>query len=1028
MSWVFGDCELDEALFQLRRAGRPVKVEPKVFDVLLYLLRHCDRVVSKDELLDALWPGETVTESVLPRCVAAARRATGDDRASQRVIQTVHGRGYRFVADLRDAAPETHSAAVRAPEAPPAVTAGADFVGRREVIERAQRALGEAAAGRGRLLLLVGEPGIGKTRTAEEIGARARARGFRGFEGRCFEGEGAPAYWPWVQILRRCVEQASEPELAADLAPSARELAALVPELRERLPGLPEHGDLSGEHARFRLFDAVARALRRMGARRPLVLSLDDLHWADADSLQLLQWLAGELRDAPLLILGTYRDVEVRRDHPLAPLLGALARLPRCERVALDGLAPAEIGTLVGRLGGAAAKPELVEAIGRMTDGNPFFIHEVARWLVDGAGPDALDAGTLDLALPQSVRDAIGRRLDALSPACNELLRAAAVGGRSFAGRVVQAVAGSAADETLEAIGEALDARVLVESTEGSGRYAFHHALTRQTLYEELSVPARVRLHRRFGEALEQAYGPRAEDHLAELAHHFFEAAPGGDAQKAVDYAARAARHAHRLCAYDEAARHATRALEALDLAIPADESRRGALLADLGESLLAGGGRARAREHFLEAAELARRLAQPALLARAAVGYRGFAEMGAPPDPRALALLEEALDGLGEGHPALRARVLARLTGSAPHSRSMANRRRLAAEAQRLARTADDLDAARDALTARYWAALGPDQLEERFAVADEMLSLARRHDDRYLEIVACEVRLGAHLVRGEFDAADREVERYGALAAELRMPVFLFLATVIRASRALDRGRFEEAERGFAEALEHGRGAVPFGELLHAGQGFWLGVLRGETAVFGGAAEFLEGVFAGSLAGVETVIRAAVALGRAVRGDVEPARRVLEALAARGFEDVERDEHWLLTCGVLAQLCIRLDDVERGRRLYDLLVPHADLVLMHDLLRTSLGSVQGTLGALAALAGERGAALEHLERAVAAEERMGARPALLRSRGYLARLLAVRGAGGDPARAAALWQQVEAEAEALGVRPESFGPPPAL
>jgi DNA-binding winged helix-turn-helix (wHTH) protein len=795
---AFSDCELDPELYQLRRLGRVVKIEPKVFDVLAFLLDHRDRVVSKDELLDALWPGETVTESVLPRCVAAARRAVGDDRARQQILQTVHGRGYRFVADVHEREPGAVAspADARAPS-----LAQPLFVGREAALGRLGDALDAAVAGSGRIVLLVGEPGIGKTRTADEVTRLAQERGARVHVGRCFEGEGAPAFWPWLQILRDCVQALPTPQLEEDLGVDAAALAQLIPELRGRLPNLPAGDGSEGEQARFRLFDGITGFLLRMARREPLLLILDDLHWSDDATLRLFEFLAAELREAPVLLLGTYRDVEVRREHPLSRLLGALARQPDCERVALHGLGADEVARLVEAVAGQAPSPALVAAVCDMTEGNPFFIHELVRLLADqGRLSEAQDERTWSLALPQSVRDAVGRRLDALSGECNVLLRIAAVLGREFGLKTLESVSGLRSDELLEQLGEALDARVLVEPDGGFGRYAFSHALVRQTLYDELRAPQRIALHRRVGEALEVAWGARADAPLAELAHHFFEAAPGAGVDKALDYAVRAARRAHELLAYEESARLYGLALDVLDLELPPDELRRCELLLALGDERAIAGVTERARESFERAAELARRLGRVDLFGLAAMGYRGFGEMGNPAEPLALALLADALESLGDDHPAIRARLLSRLTGTPPHSLSMANRERLSEEALGLARKTGDPTALKDALGARLWASLGPDHVPRRLELARELLDLAVRLDDPRIALDGYESLFGAHLILGDMPAADRAL----ALHVELhpRQP------------------------RGLRRSLRRGRAPVPRG----AGPGEGHPRLRGD------------------------------------------------------------------------------------------------------------------------------------------------------------------------------------------------------
>jgi DNA-binding winged helix-turn-helix (wHTH) protein len=323
MIHIFGECQLDDVQLRLMRSGEPVKLEPKVFRVLIYLMQNRNRVVSKHDLLDALWPGEFVSESALPRAVTAVRRAVGDDRTQQWAIRTVHGHGYQFVADVRvrDGA---LAARAEAPESEPDVV----FVGREEPLRRLCDRLEEARAGRGHIVLLCGEPGIGKTWTADELTRRARASGCGVYTGRCAESEGAPAFWPFVEILRACLASCDESVLRAELGERIADIAQLVPELRPRLGDLPEAPSVDAEQARFRLFDAVCSTFTQRSRTHPTLLVIDDLHWADKPSLLLLRFLAPRLREAKLLLLGTYRDVEVRRDHPLRDILPALRAEP----------------------------------------------------------------------------------------------------------------------------------------------------------------------------------------------------------------------------------------------------------------------------------------------------------------------------------------------------------------------------------------------------------------------------------------------------------------------------------------------------------------------------------------------------------------------------------------------------------------------------------------------------------------------------------------------------------------------------
>jgi len=999
MIHAFGTCELDLALFQLRVGGAAVKLEPKVFDVLVHLLAHRDRVVTKDELLDAVWSGESVSESVLPHAIAAARRAVGDDRSAQGVIQTVHGRGYRFVASVttRTAAQAT---APGTAASPPVAAHG--FVGRERALATLRAGLEDALAGRGRTLLLTGEPGIGKTRTAEVLAEEAQARGALVLFGRCLETEGAPAFWPWTQVLRGFEREASVRALIEELVAASEDAARLV--LATRTPGAAL---AEGADARFRVFDVAADLLRRVAARRPLVVVLDDLHWADASSLRLLEFATPALRDARLLLLGTYRDVAVRRGHPLGRLLGALAREPGCERIALRGLDVGEVARLAEAIGGARVSPAVAAAVHEMTEGNPFFARETLRLLAE-AGP--LDAPPSTLRLPQSVRDAIGRRLDALSPRCTEALRAAAVLGREFELRLLAATLDVEPGALLAPLAEAVAAGVVLETDASRGRYAFVHALVHQTLYEELSTPDRVERHRRAGVALEALSAADAEPPLGELAHHFYEAAQAGEAERAVAYATRAAERASRILGWEEAARHYERALDAEGFLAPPEPGRRCGLLLALGEMRGAGGERDAARAVFADAARLARRSGDAEALARAAIGYKGLVEMGT--DDGALELLEEALAAVGPDRPVWRARLLARLVGTPPHADSMETRDALSREALALAQRADDGVALGDAWNARYWACLGPDHPDERLAVAGELLALSARTGERRLEVFAHEAAFGVHLLRGERAAAEAELGAWVEAARSLRQPSYRFLAEMSLGSWAATLGDFDAAERLFAAALEHGRRTVPFAAFVHAGQIAMLRYVRGDDRMLQDAGGLLEGLDA--FPAYRAVGRCGRGLAFALRGERAAAQRALDALPLRSLP---RDEHWLLTMGMATDLAVAVEDQGRAAEIHDLLLPYGDLMLTHDLLRVANVAVGSALGGLCRLLGRFDEGEAWFERAIAKCTALGSPRGVLGARASLLRLLLTRGRPADRRRAAALERVVRAETAALGM-----------
>ena len=482
------------------------------------------------------------------------------------------------------------------------------FVGREEELEELLQGFADAVAGRGRIFLLVGEPGIGKSRLADEVLRHARAHGAEALAGRCWEGGGAPAYWPWMQSIREYVRTADLDALRLQLGSGVADVAQIIPEVRERLPDTSEPGALESESARFRLFDSTAAFIRNAAAQRPWVLVLDDLHAADEPSLLLLRFLAGELAGANVLVVGTYRDVDPTVRDPLASTLSELARERVTRRIHLTGLTKSDVARYLELETRATPSSDLATAIHDETEGNPLFVGEVVRLLAAEGDLANVDSKTLStLGIPQGVREVIGRRLRSLSDEGAELLALASVLGREFRVDVLERLAKSHVDRVLEALDEAMSARLVMPVPGTLGRQRFAHALIRDTLYDDMTTPRRVLLHRRAAEALEEVYAANPEPHLAELTHHYFEAAPGGDVDKALSYADRAASRALGLLAFEEAARFYELALQVLELKPAGDAAARCEILLGLGEAQARAGDEAASSAAFLEAAELAR-------------------------------------------------------------------------------------------------------------------------------------------------------------------------------------------------------------------------------------------------------------------------------------------------------------------------------------------------------------------------------------------------------------------------------------
>ena len=534
--------------------------------------------------------------------------------------------------------------------APPPSAGDGELVGREEQLAALDRALTGTSAGRGRLVLVAGEPGIGKTRLAEEVARRAAAQDVRVAWGGCYEGEGAPAFWPWVQVVRELLADVPPGEFGPKLGPSGAELSQLLPELKELVPGLEPPPVVELAAARFRLYQAVTELLRRLADAQPLLVIVDDLHWADTGSLGLLAFLAAELRHAQLAVLGTYRDLEAAAGGPLADTLGALAREPVVERIALRGLGRAEVARLIATTVESRPGEELVRAVHDRTEGNPFFVTELLRLLQSEGGLQADDAMTAARrAIPVGVRDVLRRRLARLPEQTNAVLLVAAVAGRGFDLDLVETVAGLEDERALEAVEAAVVAGLVVEDHQMVGRYRFTHALIREAIYEQLSRARRARLHARVAEALVGRHGPHDPEHALELAQHWWAAASVTGPSAALPHVVAAADHAMTRLAYEQAEQQLRRALQLLESMPPSAERTRRefGVQVQLGNLLgqLSDPGTPEAAAAFERAGELATEVADDPAAVPAFAGIHGVYTARAEHD-RARALAERVLDG----------------------------------------------------------------------------------------------------------------------------------------------------------------------------------------------------------------------------------------------------------------------------------------------------------------------------------------------------------------------------------------------
>jgi eukaryotic-like serine/threonine-protein kinase len=889
-----------------------------------------------------------------------------------------------------------------APENPLESLAGGVFVGREHELEEMRALLEEALHGQGRLLLLTGDPGIGKTRTAEQLATYAQVRGARVHWGRCHEGEGAPPYWPFTEAIRDYIAAADPVGLRWQLGSRAPIVAQIVPELAERLGDVDEPPSMEPEQARFRLFDAVAGFLTGASQSRPLVLVLDDLHWADEPSLLLLRFLARQLADSGLLVIGTYRDVELGRHHPLADTLADLTATEGARRIALRGLDTPGVARFIELTAGVERPPgELAERIRDQTGGNPFFIGEVVRLLAAEGRLSEAEARA-EAAIPQGVREVVGRRLDRLSPAANEILALAAICGRSFWLEVLEEVCGHSSAEVGAALGEARDARLITESRERPGLYSFSHALVRETLEAEIPATRRAVIHRQIGEALERIHGSDSERHLAELAHHFLEAAALGEAERAVSYGARAAAQASERLAHEDAASLYARSLEAMELAGRPDPERRLQLLLSLAEAQRCAARPEAARASFREAAAVARQLDRPEELAQAALGMCLIAVVGRH-DRELVGLLTEALERTPPGDGARRSQLLSGLAQAVYWVDAEGRSEELGLEALEMARRIADPPSLALALARRQFTGTGREGAERRLRESEELLELARRLDDPELEPRAHAYHLRDELELGDIAAVDADLASFARLVEELRQPQWRWHVPLLRGMRSLIAGRFDDAERLAAEAYAGGqRAGEPIAAQFYATQLALLRRLRRSDEDIAQLDPLVERL--GELADSYPAIpawRCSLAATHAELGNEREARAALEAIAVDDFAVLPRDAQWTISLALLAEAAVFLGDREHAESLYAHLLPHDGLTIVAGRAAACYGPVARLLALLAGAAGRHEEAARHFEDALRLSERMGDLPFTARAQFEFARLALDRDAQGDRQRA---------------------------
>jgi DNA-binding SARP family transcriptional activator len=885
-------------------------------------------------------------------------------------------------------------------------TPGAPFVGREEETAALVAGLDDVFAGRGRVFLLVGEPGIGKSRLADELVAIARDRGARVLVGRAWEAGGAPAYWPWVQALRAYIRESDPATVRAQLGDRAADLAQLLPELRAVLPEVEEPSAPESDSARFRLFEAVSSLLLAGAQDRPIVMVLDDLHVADQPSLLLLRFVSRELAAGRLLLVCAFRNVDPRLSASVSSALAAVARESSTTRLELDGLGERDVAEFIHSSTGIEPAPQLVRAVHAEADGNPLFVGELVR-LLDAEGRLAGSDGPL--GIPPGVRAVIGQRVGRLSEHCRLLLVPASVVGRDFALELLARITGVATEELADVLDEAAAERLIGEVPGAPGRLRFSHALIRDTLYDELTPARRMRLHREVGKAIEATYAVDLGGHLSELAHHYRAAAPVGAADKAVAYARRAGDRALELLAFEEAAR-----LYDSALALTEEPPERCELLLARGDAEARAGETEVSKRTLREVAELANRNGLPEHLARAALGYGGRLSWETSKGDEAWApLLERALAALPRADSPLRVWLLARLAGLREAGFVRAEKIALGREGVEIARRLGDPATLARALAGLIPASESPDNVRELLELSTEFVAFAHQAGDRERALEAHEHCLIRYTELGNAHAARAELEAMKRLAAELQQPAQQWLVAASEARQTLLEGKLAEAEALISGALHVGERA--HAEIATNTFRQQLYLLRREQ----GRLREVEDLVRSSVVDypANQVWRCVLTQVTAELGLEDESRHHLQELAWNRFADLPFQETWLTSLSLLAEAASALDDTDSGAILYELLLPHADRVAV-SAPEISTGAVARYLGLLAAMAGQAYDPEHHFLQALKLNERIGARSWLAHTKADYGRFALARGGRGDRALAARLLEEACASYRELGMQ----------
>ncbi|HKU38871.1 MAG TPA: AAA family ATPase [Polyangiales bacterium] len=982
MIYRFLGFELDETQVELRFDGRPITVQARVFALIAYLLRHRERVVPKDELVRELWKANALSDTAISQVVMLARKALRDEGENQRIIRTLRGRGFRFIAAADVQSPQL-VAAVPTPQQE-------QLIGRSAELQELERRVAALHSGRGGLALIEGEPGVGKTTLADALAARVALAGVDVQWGRAWEEGGAPPFWPWIQVLRGLRESDGEAALRRCMGRSVHELTALLPELATT----PDDAVVEADRARahFRLFDAMAGLLRACGAARPRLIVLEDLHAVDEASVQMLRFLAPDLEQCAVLVVGTFRDFALQR-QPL------LAQLAEGRRLRLGGLPESDVARWLERALGRSPEAELTRTLHELSDGNPLLLAELYR-RVQPDRPEQLAAlrALSNESLPERILRAVRSHLDELPEATLRALSTASALGREFALSVLAPLCECSEPELLGLLAPALQ-RAVVRQGSGPELLIFSHAMVRQAVYANLPHDQRLDLHRRIAELLVRSHAPERAP-LYEIAHHYGLAAAAGCRRQALQYARAAAAHAHSMRAYEVAAELYDRAC-ALAESEAADGATLHELLCSAAEAWYRVGELQRCAARFERAATLARAEQQAERFAMAVLGWASGLRGAMLYDRHLQAHLQEALDMLPEGDCVGRAGLLSTRAINLRAPGTSAERDAASRAAVEMARRLGDDAALQWVLNGRHLATWGAAHPRELLELTGEMIALARKTGDHEVLLDALIWRIADYAELGDILAAQRARGEYAFEVERVGSPFHRYMLLTVDGLIAHELGDFEGARLLSLRTRDWGvRLREPFAEAFFAIRELFRG------AELGCVPEELSE----PPSCVPADFRPLWMLAWAIHGKrVDAERCVVQSLTHEAAGLVLDAVRRPLLC-VMAEVCARLSHRELAARVYPLLAPLSGLHA-HLQAGVHIGPINFYLGRLAATCSQHEAASVHFEQALLESEYL--MPTLARTEYEFGRMLA---AAANP-RGRELLAAARSHAEQLGL-----------